>query len=97
MVYKFFDKKKGSGISKNEQLAKELFIRAIEKFKNCVSFKGNICAADSAGMESLSSKNRNVIYLLCVTVVLTKYAWVKPINYGLTKEENFKVNLCKNG
>ena len=33
MVYKFFDKKKGSGISKNEQLAKELFVRAIEKFK----------------------------------------------------------------
>ena len=30
-------------------------------------------------MESLSSKNKNVKYLLCVTDVFTKYAWVKPL------------------
>ena len=30
-------------------------------------------------MESLSSKNKNVKYLLSVIDVLTKYAWVKPL------------------
>ena len=32
-------------------------------------------AADLAEMESLSSKNKSVKYLLCVT----KYAWAKPL------------------
>ena len=57
-------------------------------------------------MESLSSKNKNVKYFLCFIDVFTKYAWVKPlkdnlivnqINYGLIKEGNFTINLCKNG
>ena len=30
-------------------------------------------------MESLSSKNKNIKYLLCVIYVFTKYAWVKPL------------------
>ena len=30
-------------------------------------------------MGSLSSKNRNIKYLLCVIDVFTKYAWVKPL------------------
>ena len=30
-------------------------------------------------MESLSSKNKNVKYLLCAIDILTKYAWVKPL------------------
>ena len=30
-------------------------------------------------MESLSSKNKNAKYLLCVIDVFTKYAWVKPL------------------
>ena len=42
-------------------------------------FKDNIWAADLAEMGSLSSKNRNVKYLLCVIDVFTKYAWVKPL------------------
>ena len=29
-------------------------------------------------MESLSSKNKNVKYLLCVIDIFTKFAWVKP-------------------
>ena len=33
MVYKFFDKKTGSGISANEQPAKELYKAVIKKFK----------------------------------------------------------------
>ena len=30
-------------------------------------------------MGSLSSKNKNVKYLLCVVYVFTKYTWVKPL------------------
>ena len=29
-------------------------------------------------MESSSSKNKNVKYLLCVIDVFTKYVWLKP-------------------
>ena len=31
-------------------------------------------------MKQLSSKNKNIKYLLCVIDVLTKYEWVKPLN-----------------
>ena len=90
MVYKFFDKKTGSGaittsklgISVNEQLAEELHKLVIKKFKRrkvYARFKDNIWAADLAEMESLSLKNKNVKYLLCVIDVFTKYAWVKPL------------------
>ena len=54
MVYKFFDKETGSGISVKEQLAKELHKPVIEKFKRrkvYARFKGNIWAADLAEME----------------------------------------------
>ena len=63
MVYKFFDKKTGAGVSVNEQLAKELHKKVIKKFKRrkaYASFKDNILAADLAEMGSLSSNNRNV-------------------------------------
>ena len=30
-------------------------------------------------MKLLTSKNKNVIYLLCVADVFSKYAWVKPL------------------
>ena len=65
MVYKFFDKKTGSGISANEQLAKELYKAVIKKFKRrkvSARFRDNIWAADLADMESLSFKNKNVKY-----------------------------------
>ena len=55
-----FDNKIGSGIGINEQLAEELHKPVIKKFKRrkvYVTFKDNICAADLAEMESLSSKN----------------------------------------
>ena len=82
MVYKVFDKKIGLGVSVNEQLAEELHKPVIKKFKRrkvYARFKDNIWAADLAEMESLSSKNKNVKYLLCVLDVFTKYAWVKPL------------------
>ena len=37
-------------------------------------------------MESFSSKNKNVKYLLCVIDVFTKYAWVKPLEEKKVKQ-----------
>ena len=82
MVYKFFDKKTGVGISVKEQLVEELHNPVIKKFKRTkvyARFKGNILAVDLAEMESLSSKNENVKYLLCAKDVFTLYVWVKPL------------------
>ena len=85
MVYKFFDKKTGSGVigkagvSVNEQLAEELHKPVIKKLKRrkvYARFKDNIWAADLAEMESFSSKNNYVKYFLCIIGVFTK-SWVK--------------------
>ena len=125
MVHKFFDKKTGSGMSENEQLAEEFHKPVIKIFKRrkvYARFKDNIRTVDLAGMGLLSSKNENVEYLLRIIDVFTKYAWVEPLKtkkaktvlnafikivnesnhkpnklYGLIKEENFTINLCKNG
>ena len=81
MVYKFFEKKTGSAASVNEKLPEELDKPVTKKFKRrklYARFKVNIWAADLAEMESLSSKNKNVKYLLCVIDDFTKYAWVNP-------------------
>ena len=89
-VYRFFDDKSGSwtratskvGISVNEQLAEKLHKSVTKKFKRrklYARFKHNIWAADLAEMESLSLKNKNVKYLLCVTVFFPKYASVRKI------------------
>ena len=43
-------------------------------------FKDNIWATDLTEMGSLSSKNKNVKYFLCIIDVFTNYAWVKPLN-----------------
>ena len=76
MVYKFLDKKTALGISVNEQLAEEWHKPVTKKFerrKDCVKFKDNIWAADLTEIESLSSKHKNVKYLLCVIDAFTKY------------------------
>ena len=51
--------------------------KKFKKRKVYARFKENICAADLAEMESLSSKNENVKYLLRVVDVFTINAWVK--------------------
>ena len=91
MVYTFLDKKTGSRVSVNVQLTKELHKPEIKKFKRrkvYARFKDNIWAGDLAEMKPLSSKNKNVKYLLCVIDVFTKYAWVK-----LLKDKNGKTVL----
>ena len=77
-----FDKKIGSGVSVNEQVAEELHKPLNEEFKRrkvYTRFKENIWAVDLPEMESLSSKNKNVKYLSCVKDVFTKYSWVKTL------------------
>ena len=75
MVYKFFDKKTGSGatatsktgLSINEKLAEELHKPVTKKFKRrkvYARLKDNIWAADLSEMQSLPSKNENVKCLL---------------------------------
>ena len=87
MVYKFFDKKTGLGVSLNEQLTEKLY-KPVKKFKRrevFVRFKDNIWAAGLSEMESLSLKNKNVKYLLCVINVFTRYAWVKHLEDKIGK------------
>ena len=82
MVYKILDKTKESGASINEEIAQILHKLVIEKFKRTkvyARFKDNSWAADLAEMGSMSSKNQDVKYLLCVIDVFTKYTWIKPL------------------
>ena len=82
MVYKFFDKTKGSGISVNEHLAEELHKPVIKKFKRrkvSTRFQDFIWAAGLAETGSLPSKNKNVKYILYAIDVFIKYAQVKPL------------------
>ena len=79
MTYKFFDKITGSRTSVNKQSTEELHKPIIKKFKRqkvYARFKDNTWATDLAEMGSLSPKNKNVKYLLCVIGVFTKYTWV---------------------
>ena len=77
MVYRFFDKITRSGVSVNEELAKELHKSLIEKFerrKVYARFKANIWAVYLAGIGSWFSFDLGVNYLLCAIDVFTKYA-----------------------
>ena len=72
----FLGKKTGSGKNVNEEIAEELHKTVIKKFqrrKVYARFKGNLWVADLAEIESFSSKNKSVKYLLCVIDVFTKY------------------------
>ena len=79
MVYEFFDKKTGLGISLNEQLAQEV-TKKFKRRKIYARFKDNIQAADVGKMKSLTSKNKNVNYFLLYFIdVFIKNAWVKAL------------------
>ena len=75
MLYKFFDKKTGSGISANEQLAEELHKPVIKRFKRkkvYARFKDIIWAADFVELGLLSSKNKNIKKIKHFLVLLLK-------------------------
>ena len=82
-------------MSFNEQQAEKLRKPVTKRFKKrkvYARFKENICAADLAEMESLSSKNENVKYLLRVVDVFTINAWVKSLK---KKVKQFQIFLLK--
>ena len=95
MVYKFFDKKtSGNGannkIKQNQrpldlvtqELAEELRKPIIRKFKKgrvYSSFKDNIWGGDLADMQWISKFNKGIRFLLSLTNIYSKYAWVVPL------------------
>ena len=84
-------------MSVNEELAEELCKPVIKTFlKRWVyaSFKDNVWVEDLGKMGSLSAKNRDVKYLLCVIDVFIKYAWVKPLK-DKKKVKQFLIVLSK--
>ena len=68
-----------------------------KKRKVYSSFKDNIWGADLADMQSLSKYKRVIKYLLCVTDLFSKYAWVIPIKAkkGTSTVNAFKKNNLK--
>ena len=90
MVYNFLIKKTaGSGVTtlanksiksipQNEQLAEELHKPIIRKLKKRVysQFKDNAWGADLAYMQLVAEFNNGFRFLLCVTDIFSKYAWV---------------------
>ena len=75
--------------SVNKQLAQELrksVIKDFAKRKVYGRFREKIWAADLAGIESFSSNNKNVKYLLYFRGVFTKYALIKPLKDKMVKE-----------
>ena len=89
MVYKFFDKKStaepssiermGNRIASSSILANELhkpIIKNFDKRKVHSQFKDNIWGVDLADMQSLSTENKGIKYLLCAMDLYSKYAFV---------------------
>ena len=69
-------------VNENIKLANELhkpIIRKFNKRKVYSSFKDNIWGADLADMQLLSKFNKGIKYLLCVTDLFSKYAFVVPL------------------
>ena len=85
MVWSFFNERSkkvlGSGAN-NEILANELHKPIIRKFKKkkvYSSYKDNIRGVDLADMSLISKFNKGIKYLLGVTDLFSRYAWVVPL------------------
>ena len=71
-----------NNIKQNLQLDEELHKPIIRKFKKrkvYSGFKYNIWGADLADMHLISKFNKGFRFLLCVTDIFSKYAWVIPL------------------
>ena len=72
----------GGGIASSSILANELHKPIIKKFdkrKVYSQFKDNIWGVDLVDMQSLSTKNKGIKYLLCAIDLYSKYAFVVPL------------------
>ena len=68
----------------NKILAEELHKPVIKKFnkrKVYLQFRDNIWGVDLAYTQSLSKKNKGIIYLLCAIDLFSKYAFAVPLKY----------------
>ena len=106
MVYKSFDKKStGSGFKKLKNTTKpsssilsdechKPIIRKFDKRKVYSQFKDDIWGVDSADMQSLSRKNKDIKYLLCAIDLYSKYVFVIPLKdkKGISIVNAFKKN-----
>ena len=88
MVYKFFDKMTaGRGVKsvpENEEL--KPIIKKFRKRRVYATFKDNIWGAELADMQLISKFSKGFRFLLCVTDIFSKYAWVVSL-----KDMHFKV------
>ena len=57
---------------------KNQLLQNLKKRKVCLSFKDNIWAAYLVDIQLISKFNKGLHFLLCVTDVYSKYAWVVP-------------------
>ena len=57
---------------------KNQLLQNLKKRKVCLSFKDNIWAAYLVDIQLISKFNKGLRFLLCVTDVYSKYAWVVP-------------------
>ena len=122
MVYKVFNKKTGSGISVNEQLAKILYKPVIKKFqKKSIRDLKTIFGRQSQLKQNHCLQRTKMLNIYYVIDFFTKYVCVKPLKdtkgkaainafieivnesnhkpkkVWLVKEENFTINLRRNG
>ena len=86
----------------DEQIAKELHKPIIRKFKKRTvysRFKDNNWGADLADMQLKSNFNKGFRFLLCVTDIFSKYAWVVPLKdkKGISIVNAFQKILDKSG
>ena len=97
-----FDKKSSRGIKNenisNKQLAEELhkpITRKFNKRKVLSPFIDNIRGADLADMQLISKFNKGFRFLLCVTGIYSKCAWVVSLKYqkGIKITKAFQKNL----
>ena len=70
-------------------------IRKFKKRKVHAPFINNIWGAHFAGMQLISKFNKGFRFLLCVTDIYSKYAWVIPLKdkKGITITIAFQENL----
>ena len=100
MIYKFFDKKTGSGVSVNEQLAEELHKTVIKNFKRRKvesMFKEHILTAQQIQLKwgHCLQIIKGVKYLVCVIDVFTKTvlnAFIETVNESNCKPSKLWVD-----
>ena len=72
-------------------------ITKLERRKVYSSFRDNIRGVNLVDMQSLSSENKGIRYLLCVIDLFSKYAWVAPLKHrrGITVANAFQKIISK--